>query len=216
MKRTLVLAFFALTTIVAFAQQDQKAKSILDEVTETTKSNFPIQASFEYVLENKAEDIYEVNEGTIIIDSEKYQLKLPTLGVEMFCDGSTVWSYMVDAMEVSISSIEENSGEMTDLSGLFTIYENGFDNQFVEETTVDGTVVYVIDLIPTTAEIEYSKIRILIDKSTMLIKKAEMISDSGSNYLFNITELKTNIEADDSIFAFDEAANPDVYVIDMR
>ncbi len=216
MKKLLFIAFFAFSGIMGFAQQDQKAKSILENVTKTTQSYITIQASFDYVMENKEEGIHEENKGNILMKGDKYQLKLPILGLEVFCDGNSVWTYMKDANEVSVSELDEESGEMMNPSKLFTIYENGFSYKFVEEKTVEGVGVYIIDLFPETDAIEYSKIRIQVDKQKMLIKKAEMIGKEGNNYIVKVNDLKTNVTADEKSFVFDSAKYPGVEVIDLR
>ncbi|MGD9930414.1 MAG: outer membrane lipoprotein carrier protein LolA [Mangrovibacterium sp.] len=212
MRKLLLLAVFAFAGIVAMAQQDPKAKSILENVTKTTQSYTSIQASFDYVMENKEEGIFEENKGNILMKGDKYQLKLPLLGLEIYCNGSNVWTYMKDANEVSIAGLDEDSGEMMNPSKLFTIYEEGFNYKFVEETAD----MYVIDLFPQTNAIEYSKIRIQVDKKQMLIKKAEMVGQEGNNYIVKVNDLKTNVPAEDSAFVFDKSKHPGVEVIDLR
>jgi outer membrane lipoprotein-sorting protein len=216
MKKLLLASVLVISVVIVFAQQDQKAKSILENVTKTTQSFQSIQATFDYIMDNKKEGIHEVNKGEIIMKGEKYQLKLPQLGLEVYCDGKNVWSYMKDANEVSITSMEDETAEMMNPSKLFTIYEKGFNYQFVQETTVGGKQVYVIDLFPQTKETEYSKIRVQIDKQQMLIKSAEMIGKEGNNYTVRIDNLKTNVQADDRTFVFDAAKHPGVEEVDLR
>jgi outer membrane lipoprotein-sorting protein len=216
MKKLLLASVLVISGTFVFAQQDQKAKSILENVTKTTQSFQSIQATFDYIMDNKEEGIHEVNKGEIIMKGEKYQLKLTQLGLEVYCDGKNVWSYMNDANEVSITSMEDESAEMMNPSKLFTIYEEGFNYRFVGETTAGGKQVYVIDLFPQTKEIEYSKIQVQIDKQQMLIKSAEMIGKEGNNYTVRVNNLKTNVPAEDRIFVFDTAKYPGVEEVDLR
>ena len=216
MKRVLMFALFAFSVTYVFAQQDQKAKSILENVTKTTQSYTSIQATFDYVMENEEVDIHEEYKGSITMKGEKYNLKLPQLGLDIYSDGSNVWTYMVDAGEVTVSSIDEDSEELMNPSTIFTIYEEGFDFKYIEETMIDGKSIYVIDLFPTTDEIEYERIRIQIDKQKMLIKKAEMFSEEGNCYIINVIDFETNVDVDDSSFIFDVANNANVDVIDLR
>jgi len=216
MKKLLLTSFFIIAGVFVFAQQDQKAKSILENVTKTTQSFQSIRAVFDYIMDNKEEGIHEENKGEIIMKGEKYQLKLPQLGLEVYCDGKNVWSYMKDANEVSITSMEDESSEMMNPSKLFTIYEEGFNYRFVKETTADGKTVYVIDLFPQTKEIEYSKITVQIDKQQMLIKSAEMTGKEGNNYTVRVNNLTTNVPAEDRLFVFDAAKHPGVETVDLR
>jgi len=123
---------------------------------------------------------------------------------------------MKDANEVTINGLDEDSGEMMNPSKLFTIYENGFSYKFVSESTINGTAMYLIDLYPENDEIEYSKIRVQVDKNKMLIKKAEMIGKEGNNYIVLVNNLQTNVPANDNMFVFDAAKHPGVDVIDLR
>lgn len=216
MKRLIILATVLFSWSVGFAQQDEKAKTILEKVTEATRGYETIKASFNYVMENKEEGIHEENKGEILLKDDKFHLNLSELGMEVFNNGETVWTYMKDAGEVTIAEADDEMNEMMDPSKLFTIYEKGFSYQFVEEKTVDGVPVYVIDLFPDNEEIEYSKIRIQVEKDRMLIKNAEMIGREGNNYIVKVEELKTDVPAAATDFKFDPGKYPDVEVIDLR
>ena len=216
MKKIAVLVAVILFCNMGFAQQDEKAKGILEKVTAATRGYSTISASFNYVMENKKEGIHEENKGNIVLKGNKFHLNLPMLGLEMFNNGETVWTYMKDAGEVTVADADDEMNELMDPSKIFTIYEEGFSYKFVEEKTVDGTPVYVIDLFPEDDEIEYSKIRIQIEKQRMVIKHAEMVGKEGNNYIVKVDGLKTNVPAKDSDFVFDKGKHPNVEVIDLR
>ena len=216
MKRLVVLMTVFFCWAAAYAQQDQKAKEILEKVTKSTQGYSSISASFNYVMENKAEDIHEENKGHILLQGNKYFLSLPTLGMQMYNNGETVWTYMKDANEVNIANAGDELNEAMDPAKLFTIYEHGFNYKYVEEKTVDGVPVYVIDLIPQDNQIEYSKIRIQVEKKRMLIKRAEMIGKEGNNYIVEVNDLKTDVPTKDSDFVFDKSKFKDVEVVDLR
>lgn len=216
MRKLLSLVGIVLMVLSASAQQDQKAKSILENVTKTTQSYSTIQATFDYVMDNKEMGIHETNKGDIVMKGNKYKLKLAELGMEVFCNGSQVWTYMKDANEVNVNAMDGESGEMMNPSKLFTIYEHGFNYKFVEEKVIDGKASYIIDLFPQTKEIEYSKIRLQIDKEKSVIRKAEMIGKDGNTYTIKINDFKTNLPAADALFSFDKTKYPGVHVVDLR
>ncbi|WP_430974086.1 LolA family protein [Sunxiuqinia rutila] len=216
MKRLVVLMTVMVFWSVGFAQQDKKAKDILEKVTSTTQSYSSISASFNYVMNNEAEGIHEENKGQILLKGQQFHLKLLQLGMEIFNNGKTVWTYMKDAGEVTVAEADDEMNEMMDPSTLFTIYEKGFNYQFVEEKTVAGVSVYIIDLFPENEEIEYSKIRIQVDKQRMLIRQAEMVGKEGNSYLVLVEDLKTNVPVKDSDFEFKAEDHPGVEVIDLR
>jgi len=216
MKKLIALMGLALIVFSVSAQVDQKAKSILENVTKTTQSYSTIQANFDYIMDNSEMDIHENNKGNIVMKGNKYLLKLADLGLEVYCNGAEVATYMKDANEVTISPMDAESGEMMNPSKLFTIYEDGFSYKFVEEKVIEGKNSYIIDLFPETSDIEYSKIRIQIDKERMLISKAEMFGQEGNNYIVKVNDLKTNVDAPDALFNFEKAKHPGVEVVDLR
>ncbi|MGQ8335297.1 LolA family protein [Sunxiuqinia sp. A32] len=216
MKRIFFLVLIVFCWSIVSAQEDMKAKSILEKVSETTQSYRSIKASFNYIMDNKEEGIHDENKGDILLKGNKYQLKLPVLGLEIYSNGQTVWTYMKDANEVSIAEFDEEMNEMMDPSKLFTIYQQGFNYKFIEETTANGKAVYVIDLFPDDEEVEYSKMRIQIEKDRMLINKATMVGREGSNYIVQVSSLTTDIPADDSEFVFSTEKYPDIEIIDLR
>ena len=201
---------------ITFAQQDTKAKEILEKVTKTTQGYSSIQASFNYVMENKDEGIHEDYKGNILMKGDQFHLSLPSLGMEIYNNAETVWTYMKDANEVTIAEADDEMNEMMDPSKLFTIYEEGFSYKFIEEKTVDGVAVYIIDLFPENEEIEYSKIRIQVEKQRMLIRKAEMMGREGNNYIVQVIDLKTDVPAAAKDFVFDPQKVEGAEIIDLR
>jgi outer membrane lipoprotein-sorting protein len=65
MKRVLVMSVVLLLAVFVQAQQDQKAKEILDKVSEKTRSFTTISADFSFSMQNKELEIDEKNEGSI-------------------------------------------------------------------------------------------------------------------------------------------------------
>ncbi len=216
MKRLILLVAIVFCAGTLSAQEDAKAKSILEKVNETTQAFESIKASFTYIMENKEEDIRDENKGDILLKGNKYQLILPLLGLEVYSNGSTVWTYMKDANEVSIAEFDDEMNEMMDPSKIFTIYEEGFTYQFVEEKTSNGKAAYVIDLFPEDEEMEYSKMRIEIEKARMLVSKATMIGREGSNYIVQVDKFTTNSPVSEDSFTFRPEKYPDIEVIDLR
>lgn len=216
MRKLILLVTVIFCWNIGYSQKDEKAKGILQKVTKATQGYKSIKASFSYVMDNKEEDIHEEYKGEILLAGNKYHLNIPSLGMEMYTDGKTVWTYMKDANEVTVAEADDEMSDQLAPSKLFTIYEHGFSYQFVEDKTVDGKAVYVIDLFPENKEIEYSKIRIQIDKESLLIKRAEMVGKEGNNYIVQVEDLKTDVPTKDSDFVFDASKYNGVETVDLR
>ena len=216
MTRIFLLAAFVFAGIAALAQQDPKAKEILDKVTQTTQAYKSIEATFSFTMENKARNIKETKNGSVVLKGNKYKVLLNEMGVEVYSDGKSVWTYMAEANEVSISELNGDNSDMMDPSKVFTIYQKGFNYKFVNEATLNGNAVYVIDLVPQKADMEYKTITLNIDKAKMMICNAVMQGKDGNIYTVKVDQFKTDKPFSDSFFAFDASKHPNIEVSDMR
>lgn len=216
MRRIILMSAVLFVTIFASAQQDEKAKGILDKVSEKTRSYKTIFADFSFSMENKEMEINEKNEGSIKLKGQKYFVDLPDVGIQIFSDGTTLWNYMKDGNQVTISDIDEESSELMDPTSLFSIYEKGFESKFVSEKKVGGKAIYQIDLFPDNEEQEVSKITVSIDKETMMIHAATLYGIDGNLYGIKVRKLETDIDFPDTDFVFDASKFDDVEVIDFR
>lgn len=218
MKKVFVLSLVLLVTVFAMAQQDEKAKGILDKVSEKTRSFTTISADFSFSMKNIELEIDEKNEGTIKIKGQKYCVDLPNVngGMKVFSDGTTLWNYMKNGNQVTISNIDEESSDLMDPSALFSIYERGFDSKFVAEEKVGNITVYQIELFPDSEEHDVTKISVSINKSTLMIHSAILYGTDDNLYIIEVKKMKTNKDLLDSEFVFDANKFPDVDEIDFR
>jgi outer membrane lipoprotein-sorting protein len=216
MKRLFLVTILVLFAWVGFSQQDAKAKEILEKVTKTTQSAASIDAKFSFEMNNTAGNIHEKSTGSIILKDKKYKLNVPQLGLQVTCDGKTIWTYMQNSNEVSISNLDENTDDLMDPSKIFTIYERGFNYKFAGESIDAGVPVYSIDLTPQKPNGDIQKIRIMIDKQKMLIRAANMTGKDGNKYDVSVSQFKTDGVYKDSDFVFDPKKYKDIEVVDMR
>ena len=216
MKKILFILSIVLFANVLSAQTDAKAKQILDQVSQKTRSYKTIAADFTFSMQNKQMGINETNNGSIKLKGNKYVVDIPGAGLKVFADGKTSWNYMKTGNQVTIAAIDENSSELMDPSTVFTIYEKGFKSKFIAEKTVDGKPVYQIELYPDKKEFEVSKITIEINKSTSAIQSAQLAGTDGNTYSIKVNKFEPNKEIQDSEFVFDSKKFPGVEVIDLR
>ncbi len=218
MRRVLVTSVVLLITVFVWAQQDQKAKDILDKVSEKTRSYSTITADFSFSMQNKELEIDEKNDGSIKIKGQKYCVNLPDVngGIKVFSDGKTLWNYMKNGNQVTISNLDEESSDLMDPSTLFSIYEKGFDSKFVAEKKDGNITIYQIDLFPDSKEHDVAKISVSINKSTMTIHSAILYGTDDNLYIIEVKKMETDKELPDSEFVFDASKFPDVDEIDFR
>ncbi|NOR75076.1 MAG: hypothetical protein GQ525_07940 [Draconibacterium sp.] len=216
MKQIILVIATLLITPFLWAQQDEKAKGILDKVSEKTSSYTTISADFSFSLKNEEIEIDEKYEGAIKIKGQKYCVDIPNNGYTVISDGETLWTYMKDGNQVTISNIEDEGSELMDPSAIFSIYEKGFDSKFVAEKKVGGKTVYQIDLFPDSDEHDVSKITLLIDKATLMIHSALLYGTDENLYGIEVKKFVPNKDFSDSEFVFDASKYDDVEIIDFR
>lgn len=191
---------------------DKKASEILNALTTKTKSYSNIKIDFAYVMENKTEKINESKKGTILVAGEKYRLDIA--GQTVICDGKTTWTYIKDANEVQINSIEGNDDALTP-NKLLTSYNEQYRSKLVREATENGVLVQVIDLFPKEGK-SFFKVRLVIDKAKTQILSSTIFDKNGSTFAYQVNKFQTNLSIDASKFTFKEKDFPGVEVIDMR
>lgn len=163
MRNFTLTVLLVMTTGLLFAQQDNKAKEILDKLSATTKSYKTIRIDFSFTLENQQENIKETNKGWVALKGDKYRLHMPALGMDVYSDGKTNWSYLPDAGEVNITTNTPGQDNSLNPANLFTIYEKGFKYRYLGEETVNGKKAYVIDLYPKDLKKDFTRVKLYID-----------------------------------------------------
>ncbi|MFM1876494.1 MAG: hypothetical protein RL266_2231 [Bacteroidota bacterium] len=191
-----------LLPLAVLAQSDEKAASILQQVSKTNQAYKDISVSFNYTLENKEAGINDTRSGKLTLLGTKFHLEL--MGQDIYSDGKIVWYVMKEDMEVHIKSIEEFKAETElDPSNIFSQYDKGYKSKFYAEETINGKAVNAVDLFPEDpSKKPYSRIRLGIDKKTNHILYTRTFGKDGTNYLLEVKEMKTNVGLSDSLFVF--------------
>ncbi|WP_439185080.1 LolA family protein [Carboxylicivirga taeanensis] len=210
----LITFALAIIGLIGNAQSQDKAKGILDQVSAKTKEYTSIVANFSFAMENLQEGINEAYEGHIILKGNKYKVNL--MDVDTYFDGEVLYTHMIDADEVNITVPDLEDEETLNPATIFSIYEKGYTFNYVAEGNVDGKACHEIDLYPVNRDKPFSRIKLLVLKDDLQLYSIRQVGKDGNNYTVTVKEMQTNKQFDDKAFVFDQAANPDVDVIDMR
>ncbi|MDD4757182.1 MAG: outer membrane lipoprotein carrier protein LolA [Prolixibacteraceae bacterium] len=216
MRKIPLIFSFLLFVLLVNGQQDIKARQILEEVSKKTRSYKNLSAEFIFSMENKEMDIDEKNEGSLKMNGQKYVVDLPAIGIKVFSDGQTIWNYMKDGNQVTISNTGDQGSEFLDPSSIFNIYEKGFISKLTGEKKEGKKSYYQIELTPEKPGSDITKIIISIDKAEMMVSSANFHSTDGNLYGVKIKKLDTDIDLPDSFFVFNTNEYEDVEVIDFR
>lgn len=211
--KTLIIFLLTITTSFSItAQQDEKAKSILDKVSVKTKAYKTLKAEFQFTISNKTSGINESQIGTIQIKGDKYFLSIK--GQDVISDGKSIYTVLKDASEIQINNIpDKTEEEYISPNKIFTIYENGFKYKYVKEE--EG--FHIINLYPKNAENKaYHTITLYVNSSKNEITKVKVNGKDGSLTTYTVKSFTPDVAIPDAQFTFDKSKYPKFEIIDLR
>ena len=211
MRSIALLLIASLSFMSVSAQQDTKAKSILDKLSAKTKAYKTVKADFQFIMVNKADGTNESQSGSISIKGESYNLSIS--GQTIISDGESMWTVIKDAEEVQIAEIDEEEEDAISPSKIFTIYEEGFKYKYVKE----DAGMHIINLYPKdAADRAYHRIALYINKAKNQISKVKVYGKDGTVTTYKIKTFTPNATIPASKFTFNKANYPKYEIIDLR
>ena len=208
-KRMLSLFALLLVTTALTAQNSEKAKTLLNEVSAKVNSYENITLDFKYTLVNTKEGIQQETRGTATMEGEKYVLQL--MGATRMFDGTKVYTISPEDEEVTISTYtDEDEAEITP-SKVLTFYQKGYSFHWDITQNVNGRKIQYVLLKPIT-ESDMKEILLGIDSETKHIHKVIQKQRNGTHVTITIHAFKTNQPLPKSLFTFDASKYEDYYI----
>ena len=99
-----ITLFLMLYSSLTFAQGYEQAKNLLDRVSKEMKSKTNIRFDFDYVLENKKEQIRQEMEGNVTLAGDQY--KLTFLDAIQLFDGTKTYTIVPENEEITIQATQ--------------------------------------------------------------------------------------------------------------
>jgi len=215
MKNNLILCFLLFVSAgLLNAQQDKKAKQILDKLSAKTRSYSAIKADFSYSLVNKDRKINKVQNWKLWLKGENYRLDM---GDQLLIsDGKVVWKILKADKEVEIS-LPTSGEDALNPKNDFTMYEKGFKNKYIKEGKIGTKAVHIIELYPLAPKTkDYNTIRLYIDKAQIQVIKSEIVGNNGNLYTYDIKKFTVNETSAAGFFTFSKTEFPGFEVNDLR
>ena len=211
MKSLFILLIASIASYSAIAQDDAKAKGILDKLSAKTKAYKTIKADFQFTMTNKAEGTNESQTGKIEIKGDKYILSIS--GQDVISDGKSMWTVLKESKEVQINEIDEEDEEAISPNKIFTLYEEGFKYKYVKE----DKGMHIINLYPkAAADKSFHRIALYINKAKNEISKVKVYGKDGTTTTYSIKTFTANETINDTRFSFDKTKFNSYEIIDLR
>lgn len=207
MKRIITILFI----LIAFNSFSQnKAKTLLNEVSEKVKSYDNISLDFKYVLENISENIKQETKGDVIMQGEKFKLNI--LGITRLFDGKTLYSISPEDEEVTISSESDNEEDAITPSKMLSFYEDGYTYVLDIEQNMQGRKIQYVKLTPIDSNSEINYILLGIDANTKHIYNLIQVGKNKTKTTLTVNSFKTNEPLSKTLFTFDASKYKDYYI----
>ena len=206
------LGLFFITSFNTKAQ-DKKAEAILDAMSKKYKATLSYNANFSYGVENASNKVTKFLTGVVTVKGNKFKLK--TAGQEIFNNGKEMFTFVKETNEVNITDPADSDEDFSPTK-IYNIYKKGYKYQFKEEKNEAGQIYETVELTPSTAKSNVSKIQITVNKLDKSIKNWKVWDKAGKKTLFKIDKFVPNVAAADAVFIFDKKNYPGVEVVDLR
>ena len=200
---------FFFLSFIGFSQGDQRARALLDQVSEVYASYDTMQMHFSYQLDNTEEGISQKEEGEILVAKDKFRLTI--LGIQQISDGTLV--YTIDELNKEVI-IQEQAAFDTPLNPLdiFDLHKEGYLLQWDIAQRVSGRDIRYVKLIPTETESQSKYLLLGIDTSSKELFKIIDLGINGTDTSFVIKEFTANQPLAPETFVFDKDKYANYYI----
>jgi outer membrane lipoprotein-sorting protein len=207
MKKILIL-FVITISVNALAQN--KANTLLNEVSEKVKSYDNISLDFKYTLENTSENIKQETKGDVVMQGDKYRLNI--LGVTRLFDGQTLYAISAEDEEVTISSDNDDENDAITPSKMLSFYEDGYSYSLDITQNINGRKIQYVKLTPIDSNSEIKNLLLGIDAQTKHIYNLIQLGKNGTKTTLVVNSFKTNAPLSKTLFTFDANKYKDYYI----
>ncbi len=192
-------------------QSDPDAKKILDGVSAKFKTYKSVTAKFVQKGENAVgKSLGLAQAGTVYMKGAKY--RMTSGGKDVFCDGSSVWTYDKSSKEVTISKLDPANNTITPQK-LFT---NFYDKDFLYKLNGETKGIQELELTPIDKSKPYFKVMVYVNKATKTVSAAKIFEKTGNRLSFSVSNMNTSAAVADGQFIFDQKKYPGVEIVDLR
>ncbi len=205
------------TSYRSTADSDPAAKKIVDALRKQYDGYSSLKADFRLEISIPGQAV-ETQKGQLSRSGERFHFSLGKQ--EGISDGKAIYVILHDNKEVQINNLPEAGEEgMLTPQSLFSFYDQG---QYIlalqgEEKDAKGRTQQIIEMKPSQRdESEFTKLRMLVDKSSQQMTQLVAFSRDGSRFTFHLDKISPNPSLAASTFVFQKDNYPGYYVEDLR
>lgn len=208
--RYLTLFILLFTSLFTQAQDAQKAKKLLDEVSAKIKSYDNISLEFRYSVTNLKEQFSQDSRGDLTVQGDKYVFNF--MGTTEIFDGKKKYTIIPEDEEVSIENFDPKKDKNFTPSKMLTFFNSGYSYAWDKLLLLSGKKVQFIKLKPLDTKDDRKEILLGIDNVTKNIYQLIETRKDGTRIELTVTSLKTNQPISKNHFTFAESKYSNYYI----
>lgn len=192
--RTIALLLIPFFT---FAQSHEEAKTLLNQVYESTLALETQYISFTNTIEVPSNGGMKKrsSEGELYAIGE--QVRVKTDAFEFLSDGNKAYLIYPEDEEIEVAATDEETSLAP--ADILKNYQSGYSYKMAGRSSEDGKTIQYIRLKPVGSE-EVKEILIGVNMSTMLLDNYTQFGTNGSNNIFKVVDYQINIPLDGAMF----------------
>jgi outer membrane lipoprotein-sorting protein len=207
MKTKNIITCIAFLFAAQAVNAQNNAEAIIRLLVNQLKSHKNMEMTFNYQFSPDGKTLGESEKGHAWLQGEAYKVEMSDQ--QTISDGTTIWTYFVDAEEVMVS----NASEGTDNTPLKVL--TSLDESYVATLTgIDAKGIATVELANPAGQ--YKRVSLKINTKKTELKGADIYFEDGNKLVIDVEEMKFDQELGDKFFTFDTKKHPNVDVIDMR
>lgn len=210
MKKTILILLIYLNCNSIYSQNDSRAISLLNKVSEKIDSSVSFKISFTYTLENISEGINQNSDGSIIIKEDNYLLDF--MGIKQLSDANKIYSIVPENEEIIISNIEDDDNNTIKPSKLLVFYRDGYLILWDKKEIIDDNVIQFVKLIPIDSVSDIDYLLLGVNTTTNDIKKLIEIGKNQTKTILSVKSIEYDILIEDDLFVFNKDNYPTYYI----
>ena len=157
-----------------------------------------------------------LEKGTMIQSGNKFNLSMKDMAI--ISDGKTVWFINKKQKEVQINDYSKDVSKGMVKPADFIIQYR--PKTFISAVTIhgpkNGKKVMVMEIKSVDRKVDYSKVRVTVNKATNELIEMELFNKDGSRYTLNVSKTTFSKTTSSSSFGFDKSKYPGFNVEDLR
>ena len=203
-----VLFIFGISTLQA--QNTQKAKALLDEVSAKVKTYENIVIDFKYSLNNPKENINQESKGNVTLKGNLYNLNF--MGITKIFDGKKIYTIVPEDEEITISKYDESDKDAVTPNKMLTFFDSGYKYSWDILQNIKGRKIQYVKLVPISSKDQRKEILVGVDVQTKHIYNLIETGKNGTRTTLTVNSFKTNQPLSKNHFTFTESKYPNYYI----